>query len=96
MQRNASGTNAEVVVRFVGALEAYRGRDVHLALVLDIANSKVSLYLNGEKWSGTPTYSKNGSGVASEAGLIDLYKQINTNKLPYFTVGGDFREKIPK
>ena len=96
IQRGANGTTSEVVVRFVGALEEYRGQDIHLALVLDTTNSKVSLYINGQKWNGTPTYSSNVQANANEAGLINAYKTLNLGKLPYFTMGGDFREMIPQ
>lgn len=84
-----TGTAKSLTLRFPAALESYRGKDVHLAVVIDTANSKVSLYIDGQKWTGTVT-------DATEAEFVALYNQLDVNALPYFTLGGDFREDIPK
>lgn len=77
-----------VSVSFNGSLEAYRGKQVHLALTID---SDIKLYVDGKEWTGTPTYSSGNMQT-----VIDRYNAINISKLPLPSVGGDFRSKIPK
>jgi len=93
-KRDANGAiEAEVMLRFSDALKNYKGKTVHLAVTLDASLNMVKLYIDGTEWTGTQTYSKSGSGVASAAGLIDLYKSFDLSKLPNGTIGGDMRKK---
>ena len=43
----------EIIVKFVGALNEYRGKDVDLALTFDTENKDVRLYIDGNEWNGT-------------------------------------------
>lgn len=95
--RDASGNIIEeVIVKFVGALNDYRGQQVHLSLTLDTQSKALKLYINGVEWKGNPTCSKSGSGVASPEGLLDLCSRLDVTKFVDFSIGGDFRVKMPE
>lgn len=83
----------EIIVKFVGALNEYRGKDVDLALTFDTENKDVRLYIDGNEWNGTPTYTSSGNATASESGLFDLYAKLDPAKFADFAIGGDFRPK---
>ena len=76
-----SGTSA--TLRFLGALEPYRGQKVHLAIVI---TDTVELYINGVKFTGNV----NGDKTV----FVNTYDQITISNLPLPAIGGDFREKI--
>lgn len=88
-------TGDEVIANFENVLSGLEGTDVHLALVLDTDNSAVKLYVNGTEWTGTTTYTKEGSATASAAGLTALYASLDTSKFPDLALGGDLRPAMP-
>ena len=81
--------NTLETLHFVGSLEAYRGKNVHIAIVVgDTDNNSdtpdtVELYLDGSKFEGQVTGNKENAA--------NLYKQINVSELPMTAIGGDFR-----
>lgn len=89
------GRYVEYIARFVGALEQVRGQKAHLALTLDQKNNKMNLYVNGVLWATDPVITKSNTPATME-NLISLYTSLNPLNMPSLTIGGDWREKIPK
>ena len=83
----ANGTTE--TVHFIGSLESYRGKQVHLAIVIgDTDNSSstpdtVELYLDGVRFNGEVNGNKENAA--------SLYKNVDISKLPMPSIGGDFR-----
>jgi len=71
-------------IRFPGALEAFRGKKVHMALVIEA--DTVRLYVDGVEFTET-------TAGATKAEVAANYNAISLDRLELPSIGGDFRVK---
>ena len=83
--RFLSGANGTwKTIRFPGALESFRGKKVHMALVIEA--DTVRLYVDGVEFTGE-------TAGATKAEAATNYNAISLARLELPSIGGDFRVK---